>query len=88
MMLRSELIGENACAALGMTARGRTPVLALCRLLVEYGYDPASTLEAYRGQKLCLTARSIGEAAGLAVESSHFRRVNSSVRASKGNGGT
>src|SRR5215469_15190759 len=61
---RAELIG-SACSALGITARGTTPVLALCRLLVEAGHDPATPLEAWRGSTLCLRIRRIGEAAQL-----------------------
>jgi hypothetical protein len=83
MRLRAELIGEDTCTALGLTAHGSVPVLALCRVLVGCGYDPASTLEAYRGKTLCLTARSIGEAAGLVVENWRFRRVGSPVGAAK-----
>jgi hypothetical protein len=81
--LRAELIGEDTCTALGLTAHGSAPVLALCRVLVGCGYDPASTLEAYRGETLCLTARSIGEAAGLVVENWRFRRVGSPFGAAK-----
>src|SRR5262249_38915226 len=60
-----ELIGADRCAALGMTARGTTPVLALCWLLVEAGHDPVMPLEAWRGSTLCLRIRRIGEAAQL-----------------------
>ncbi len=88
MRLRAELIGENTCTALGLTARASAAVLALCRVLVGCGYDPASKLEAYRGQILCLEARSIGEAAGLAVENSRFRRVGSLAGAAKRSEGT
>jgi len=48
-----------------MTARGTTPVLGLCRLLVEAGHDPATPLEAWRGSTLCLRIHRIGEAAQL-----------------------
>jgi hypothetical protein len=42
---------------------------ALCRRLVAAGYDPATPLEAYRGDVLCLKVRAIGEAAGLQINS-------------------
>jgi len=45
------------------------PVLRLCRELVNRGVDPATPLEAYRGETLCLRVRSIGEGANLTVES-------------------
>jgi hypothetical protein len=40
-------------------------VLAMCRRLVEVGYDPATPLHAYRDDTLCLAVRSIGEGARL-----------------------
>ena len=64
-VIGAELIGSDRCSALGMTARGTTPVLGLCRLLVEAGLDPITPLEAWRGSTLCLRVRRIGEAAQL-----------------------
>jgi hypothetical protein len=61
--IRAELSGSDTCSALGSTAKSESPVLALCRQLVDA--DPATPLEAYRGDTLCLRIRSIGEAAGL-----------------------
>jgi len=77
--IRAELIGSNACSALGITARGHAPVLSLCQLLIEGGHDPKRALLAYRGDTLCLSVRSIVEGAALAVEDDrlgtpHFRR--------------
>jgi len=63
----AELIGSDRCSALGMTVGGTTPVLALCRLLIEAGHHRATPLEVYRGEVLCLRVRSIGEGAGLRV---------------------
>jgi hypothetical protein len=63
--IRAELTGSDICAALGVTIRSTTPVLALCRRLIEAGHDPATQLEACRGSTLCLRVRSIGEAAAL-----------------------
>jgi hypothetical protein len=59
--IHAELIAGNTCAALGITISSSSPVLALCRKLVKDGYDPATPLEAYRGETLCLRVRSIGE---------------------------
>ena len=42
----------------------------------------------YRGKTLCLTAWSIGEAAGLVVENWRFRRVGSPLGAAKRGSGT
>src|SRR5262245_35490186 len=61
----AELIGSDRCSARGMTARGITPILKLCRQLIEAGRDPATPLEAWRGSILCLRIRRIGEAAQL-----------------------
>jgi hypothetical protein len=63
--IRAELIGSEGCSALGMTVRSTTPILALCRLLIEAGHDPETPLEALRGPTLCLRIRHIGEAAQL-----------------------
>jgi hypothetical protein len=61
--IRAELIGSDCCCALGITERSTTPVLTLCRRLVEAGHDPATPLEGWRGSTLCLRIRRIGEAA-------------------------
>jgi hypothetical protein len=63
--IRAELIGSDRCSALGMTARSTAPILALCRLLIEAGHDPATPLEAWRGPTLCLRIHRIGDAAQL-----------------------
>jgi hypothetical protein len=67
--IRAELIGSNICTALGLIINSPSPVLALCRALVELGHDPAIPLEAYRGDVLCLRVRSIGGAAALEINS-------------------
>jgi hypothetical protein len=65
--IRAELIADDSCSALGMRVRGFAPVLALCRLLVEAGHDPATSLEAWRGDVPCLRIRSLGAAAALRI---------------------
>jgi hypothetical protein len=64
----AELFGSDCCSALGITARGNAPVLALCRALIKAGQDPDRPLLAYRGDMLCLRVRSIGEGAQLTIE--------------------
>ncbi len=86
--LRAELAGQSTAAACGITARGESPVLALCRKLIEAGHDPATPLDAFRGETLCLRIKSIGRAAGLEVNSHgtgfiRYRRAPKAVRASK-----
>jgi hypothetical protein len=66
--LRAVIIGSHQATANGTTVRGRAPVPALCRALIEAGHDPATPLEAYRGSTLCLRVRSLGEGAKLTVE--------------------
>ena len=83
----AELTGSDTCAAIGITARGAAPVLALCRKLIETGHDPGTPLEAYRGDTLCLRVRSIGEAATLRMDSDKtgrpvFKHEKTTARAS------
>jgi hypothetical protein len=75
--IRAELTGRETAEACDVVANGSSPVLALCRKLVDHGYDPATPLEAYRGDILCLGVRSIGEAAGLEINGAGngFRRM-------------
>jgi hypothetical protein len=68
-IIRAELIGSDTCTACGITAMSAAPVLALCRDLIAAGIDPAARLEAYRGQTLCLVVHSIGQAAGVEINS-------------------
>ena len=63
--IRAEINKSNRCDAEGYTVSASAPVLAMCRKLVEVGYDPATPLHAYRGDTLCLKVRSIGEGAEL-----------------------
>jgi hypothetical protein len=63
----AQLSGADAASAAGLTVRSSSPVLALCRKLLERGHHPTTPLQAYRGEVLCLRIRSIGEAAGLEV---------------------
>ena len=68
-VIRAELIGSNLCTAAGITTRSPSPVLAMCRRLIEAGHDPDAALHAYRNDTLCLRIRSIGAAARLEVNS-------------------
>jgi hypothetical protein len=65
--IRATLVGANRCAALGITAHGSAPVLALCRALVAAGHDPRRPLHAYRGDVLALIVRSLADGAQLRV---------------------
>lgn len=61
----AELFGSNVCTAAGLTSRGATPILNLCRRLVAAGHDPNSPVECYRGDVLALTVITIGQGAAL-----------------------
>ena len=63
----AQISGSETASAVGLTVRSSSPIIALCRKLLERGHDPATPLEAYRGPTLALTVRSIGEGARLRV---------------------
>jgi hypothetical protein len=64
-LIRAELIGTNSATAQKMVVTSAAPILSFCRQLVAAGHDPATPLEAYRGDTLCVRIRSIGQAAQL-----------------------
>lgn len=64
-VIRAELAKDNRATACGIVAQSSSPVLKLCRMLVDAGHDPATPLDVWRNGILCLRIRSIGEAAGL-----------------------
>jgi hypothetical protein len=68
-------LAGDVCAALGISAKAAAPVLALCRKLVDAGYDSSRPLEVYRGDVLALRIKSIGAAAALEIngEGTGFR---------------
>jgi hypothetical protein len=66
-IIRAELRGDHTCTALGITICAYAPVLELCRKLIAAGHDPATPLDAYRGETLCLHVLAIGEAAQLEI---------------------
>jgi hypothetical protein len=78
--IRAELSSDTYATALALTVRSPSPVLALCRKLIEVStYAPDTPLDAYRGNTLCISVSGIGEAAELTVTSARngcpvFRR--------------
>ena len=85
--IRAELSSDSYATALGITVKSPSPVLALCRKLIEAGHDPNAPLEACRGDTLCLRVRSIGEAATLRMDTDKtgrpvFKREKTTARAS------
>jgi len=75
--VRAELIASHQCSASGIAAHGYTPVLGLCRKLIDSGINPATALHVYRGDTLCLIVRSIGAGARLEIsgDGTGFRRL-------------
>jgi hypothetical protein len=67
LTIRAELSGDDTASACGIVAQDSSPVLTLCRKLVEAGHDPDQPLEAWRASTFCVRVRAIGEAAKLAV---------------------
>jgi hypothetical protein len=65
--IRATLSGDDIATALDITAQSSSPVLSLCRHLVDAGHDPTTPLHAYHGDTLALIIRSIGEAANLEI---------------------
>jgi hypothetical protein len=61
------LTGADTASAAGIVARSTTPIIALCRKLIEAGYDPTTPMHVMRGETLALTVRSIGEGAALEI---------------------
>jgi len=89
MTLRIELSSDtiaSVSSASSLAVHIGSPVIALCRKLVEAGYPSSAEIECYRGETLSLHVRSIGEAAKLYVAATTtgrpvFRREASRVRA-------
>ena len=63
---RAELIGSDICTACGIRVRSTTPVLSICRGLIEAGHADQA-LHVYRGDVLALTVASIAQGACLEI---------------------
>jgi hypothetical protein len=66
--------GDDTCRTADFEVRGYAPALDMCRRLLAEGFDPATPLEVYRGDVLCLRISSIGYGAGLCVRDSLIGR--------------
>jgi hypothetical protein len=67
-IIACQIIGSDRCTYDSLVVKHNAPVLAMCRKLIEAGYDPERPLQAYRGDTLCLKVRTIAEGARLTVE--------------------
>jgi hypothetical protein len=68
-IIRAHLAGD-ICTAAGLTAKSPSPVLALCRKLMDAGYDPSASLEVHRGDTLAFRVKSIWRGAQLRMGAS------------------
>jgi hypothetical protein len=67
-LIRAELTGDDTATAEGVSAKtGAGPALALCRKLIDAGFDARRPPHCYRGNTLCLTVTPIGWGAGYTV---------------------
>jgi hypothetical protein len=69
-ILVAELRGNDTASIGDIVVTGRAPALALCRKLVELGYDPSIPLHVYRDGTLAIRVASIGAGAKLTVDES------------------
>lgn len=72
--LRAEIFGSDRCTAEGISVRGYSPELGLCRALIAAGYNSQRPLHAYRNGNFALVVRSIGEGSRLTVEDDRHGR--------------
>jgi hypothetical protein len=77
LVITAMLTGSDTACAESITVTGASPVLALCRRLVDAGRDQNRPLHAYRGDVPALRVRSIGEGARLEIRGDGvgFRRL-------------
>jgi hypothetical protein len=65
--IRAELARSDTCTAPGITVRAASPILEMCRRLIEAGHAPDRPLHCYRGDALVLSVSSIAIGAQLRV---------------------
>jgi hypothetical protein len=65
--IKGVLCNDDLAVAAGLFARGTSPVFALCRVLIDYGFDRDLQLDLYRDDELCLSIHGIGTAAELEI---------------------
>jgi hypothetical protein len=93
MTIKAALSSDSIASIVGSTIAciGSSPLLALCRRLIEAGYPSSADLEAYRNETLALRVRSIGEATRLEIDgkvrftvsAEAIRRLGSPMRSSE-----
>jgi hypothetical protein len=70
-MIRASLIGDDTavCVHAGLRVTSASPIVALCRALIECGFDPRERLFVYRDGALAFGVSNLRHGAGLEVAS-------------------
>src|SRR5215472_12702791 len=63
----AQFVESNRCSAEGLEVRANAPGLAMCRKLLEAGYDPDRKLHCFRGETLAMKISSIAYGARYSV---------------------
>ena len=63
----AQFIKSDRCSAEGLEVRASGPALAMCRKLIEAGYDPDRPLHCFRGETLAMKVSSIAYGARYSV---------------------
>src|SRR6516164_1518125 len=63
----AQFIKSDRCSAEGLEVRASAPGLAMCRKLLEAGYDPDRPLHCFRGETLAMKISSIAYGARYSV---------------------
>jgi hypothetical protein len=87
LIMKAEFLDDDTCRTADFEVRGYAPALDMCRRLLAEGFDPATPLEVYRGDMLCLRIRAIGEGATLCVEDDKIGKPRFAKRRRKSTGG-
>jgi hypothetical protein len=61
-------MGPDRCTAEGLEVKANAPGLAMCRRLLEAGFENSRPLHCYRGEELAMKISSIGWGAKYAIE--------------------
>jgi hypothetical protein len=87
--IRAELTGDHTATAAGISAKTNAgPALALCRKLIDAGFDVRRPLHCYRGDTLCLIVTSIGWGARYTIaRGNEWQTLPTPLQAARSGGG-
>jgi hypothetical protein len=49
--INARMIGSNSCSAFGVIISASDPIRALCRKLVQQGWDPQASMKVWKGER-------------------------------------